>query len=383
MKRLAILGASGSIGKQTLDVCRWHPTAIQVSSLAVGRNWAFLAEAAREFRPRLVAIREESVYPQLKAALADLPVQVEAGEDGVCEAAAIAEADMTLAAISGMAGLKPLFSAIQAGKDIALANKEALVAGGELVMNRIQAKGLKLAPVDSEHSAIWQCLAGEKQEEVARLILTASGGAFRDLSLLELEHVTAAEALKHPNWRMGAKITVDCATMVNKGLEVIEAHWLFDVPYDRIDVVVHPESMIHSAVAFQDGSIKAQLAQADMRLPIQYALLDRERPAAPLSLPDLPAIGALHFREPDLQRFPGLAAMRRAGERGGTAPAYLNGANEVLVQGFLAGKVPFLSIGRLLGKLLDAYVEERTLTEQGIFRADALGREDALAFMEG
>jgi len=382
VKTISVLGAGGSIGRQTLDVCSWQKDELRVAALAAGHNWHFLADAARQYRPELVAIADETAYKPLSEALKDTSVRVSAGEEGVCEAASLASVDMTVAGISGMAGLKPLFAAIDAGKDIALANKEALVAGGQLVMDRVKAKGVRLSPVDSEHSAIWQCLAGEQDREIAKLILTASGGAFRDLTKEELLHVTAADALKHPNWRMGEKITVDCATMVNKGLEVIEAHWLFGVDYDDIQVVVHPESIIHSAVAFRDGSIKAQLAQADMRLPIQYALLDRSRPGTPVTPPDLAALGALHFREPDHDRFPALNVIIRAGRRGGTAPAYINGANEVLVHGFLEGKLSFDRISSILDTLLSAYIEESADTESAVFAADTRGREDARAAME-
>ena len=381
MTRIAVLGANGSIGRQMLDVSRWHEE-VQIASLAGGHDWRALADLAREFRPDVVAIRDEAAYPELKAALADLPLTVTAGAAGLCEAATVASADMTLAAISGMAGLPPLLAAIDAGKDIALANKEALIAGGALVMRRIREKGVYLAPVDSEHSALWQCLAGEDAASVARLIITASGGAFRDKSLAELEQVTPADALRHPNWRMGPKITVDCATMVNKGLEVIEAHWLYDMPYEQIDVVVHPESIVHSLVAFRDGCVKAQLGVPDMRLPIQYAVFRQQRPAAPLPLPDLAALGALHFLPPDETRFPALGLFRTAGCRGGTTPAYLNAVNEVLVHGFLAGRLPFLAIPAILRERLDAYQTRPAETEEAIYAADREGRAAAQAAME-
>lgn len=378
MVALSLLGATGSIGRQTLDVCRWQPE-LKVTAMTGGRDWQSLAAAAREWQPEMVAIADVEAYAPLREALADLPIQVEAGSEALKLAASWPGADTVLSAISGMAGLPPLFAAIAAGKNIALANKEALVAGGALVMERIAQAGVELAPVDSEHSALWQCLAGEDPEQVAQLILTASGGAFRDLSLAELEQVTAAQALRHPNWRMGEKITIDCATMVNKGLEVIEAHWLFGVDYSRIQILVHRESIIHSMVAFQDGSIKAQLAQADMRLPIQYALMKRQRPATPVAPPNLAALGQLHFAEPDFERFPGLAAMVEAGKRGGTAPAYLNGANEVLNLAFRQGRISFTALGLTLGRLLADYREQAADSEAAIYQSDRQGREDAAA----
>ena len=376
MLGISILGVTGSIGRQTLDVCRWQPE-LRVVAMSAGSDWHSLAKLAREWQPELVAIAEPGVCAPLREALSDLPIRVECGPEGLALAASWPSADTVLAAISGMAGLPPLFAAIAAGKDIALANKEALVAGGALVMERARVAGVEIAPVDSEHSALWQCLAGEKPEQVKKLILTASGGAFRDLSLDELEQVSARQALQHPNWRMGEKITIDCATMVNKGLEVIEAHWLFGVDYADIQVLVHRESVIHSMVAFRDGSIKAQLAQADMRLPIQYALLKRERPRTPVSPPDLAALRTLHFAAPDLERFPGLGAMIRAGQQGGTAPAFLNGANEELNLAFRQGRLSFNALGRGLEQLLSCYQQEAADEEEKIYQADRQGREAA------
>lgn len=372
---LSILGATGSIGRQALDVCSWRPE-LRVQALTAGQDWRSLAELAQAYRPEMVAIGDPEAYGPLRTALSGLAIRVEAGLEGLLSAAAWPSADMVLAAISGMAGLPPLLAAIDSGKEIALANKEALVAGGALVMERAKRRGVPIAPVDSEHSALWQCLAGEDPENVAQLILTASGGAFRDKSTAELEQVTAAQALQHPNWRMGEKITIDCATMVNKGLEVIEAHWLFGIPYERIQVLVHRESIIHSMVAFRDGSMKAQLAQADMRLPIQYALLGRKRPQTPVKPPNLAELGQLHFSPADDQRFPGLAAMIRAGEKGGTAPAYLNGANEVLNAAFRQSKISFPTLGRILTQLSAAYLPVSADTEAAIYKADSQGRND-------
>jgi len=376
MLGISLLGATGSIGRQTLEVCAWQPQ-LRVLAMTGGRDWQALAKLAREYQPEMVAIADLQAYAPLREALADLPIRVEAGEDGLKQAACWPGADTVLAAISGMAGLPPLLAAIAAKKNIALANKEALVAGGALVMERAAQAGVKISPVDSEHSALWQCLAGEKTEQIAKLILTASGGAFRDLSLEELQSVTAAQALQHPNWRMGEKITIDCPPLVNQGLEVIEAHWLFGVDYERIQVLIHRESIVHSMVAFLDGSIKAQLAQADMRLPIQYALLGQDRPQTSVSPPDLAALSALHFETPDFLRFPGLAAMIEAGKRGGTAPAYLNGANEILNLAFRRGEIRFPALGQALGDLLAAYREVPADQEAVIYRADQQGREDA------
>ncbi|MDO4732312.1 MAG: 1-deoxy-D-xylulose-5-phosphate reductoisomerase [Bacillota bacterium] len=373
---LSVLGATGSIGRQCLDVCRWQPE-LRPLSMSAGQDWRALADLARIWKPEMVAIAEEAAAVPLKEALSGLPIRVEAGPEALKLAAAWPGVDTVLAAISGMAGLPPLLAAIDAKKNIALANKEALVAGGSLVMERAARAGVSIAPVDSEHSALWQCLAGERPEQVAKLILTASGGAFRDIPLEELETVRAEQALQHPNWRMGEKITIDCATMVNKGLEVIEAHWLFGVDYEDIQVLVHRESIIHSLVAFRDGSVKAQLAQADMRLPIQYALLGRERPPTEIAPPDLATLCCLHFEAPDMLRFPGLAAMIEAGRRGGTAPAYLNGANETLNLAFRRGRLGFPALGRALCRLLEEYREEPADVEKRIYEADRQGREDA------
>ncbi len=382
MVKLSILGASGSIGKQALQVADWQPEQIEIVALSAGHNWRFLADMAYKYRPALVAIADESKYTQLRAALSGLPTQVVAGESGVEQAASCAQADTVLAAISGMAGLRPLLAAIEAEKRICLANKEALVAAGQLVMDLLRKKQLVLNPVDSEHSAIWQCLAGESQAEVSRLILTASGGAFRDFSAEQLLAATAQQALQHPNWRMGAKITIDCATMVNKGLEVIEARWLFDIPYEKIEVLVHPQSIIHSMVAYQDGSIKAQLALPDMRLPIQYALLNQARPTTAVPAPDLGALRQPSFYAPDSQRFPALDIIRRAGEMGGIAPAFINGANEVLNQAFLLEQISFVAISDALAELLATLRNQSADNLDAIFAADHLGREGAQKYVE-
>ncbi len=387
MTDLTILGCTGSIGRQALKVADWHPDRLRVRALAAGSDWRLLAEQARRYRPAIAAIADEEALPALRRELSGSGVKALAGEEGLREAAACEQADTALAAISGMAGLKPLLAAIDSGKTIALANKEALVAAGALVTARCRDQGIELRPVDSEHSAIWQCLAGEDPASVEKLIITCSGGAFRDADPQQLGRMRAADALRHPNWQMGRKITVDCATLVNKGLEVIEAHWLFGVDYDRIDVVIHPQSIVHSLVAFRDGSVKAQLGQADMRLPIAYALLGRERAANPSPRLDLVSAGRLEFRAPDNRRFPALNTVIAAGRQGGLVPAYINGANEVLVAAFLGDKLPYPAIGGILGRLLEqapAAVAgpERAGELAEIFAADAQGRADAGRLVE-
>lgn len=387
MTDLTILGSTGSIGRQALEAADWHRQHLRVRGLAARNNWQLLAQQARRYRPALVAVAEERSWEPLRRELSGLPIRVLAGEEGLLEAASMAEADLALAATSGLAGLKPLLAAIDSGKSIALANKEALVASGRLVTERCREKGVELRPVDSEHSAIWQALAGEDPAAVEKLLITCSGGAFRELKPEQLAQVRAADALRHPNWQMGPKITVDCATLVNKGLEVIEAHWLFGVAYESIEVVVHPQSLVHSLVSFRDGSVKAQLGPADMRLPIAYALLGRERLANPAPRLDLLAASCLDFLPPDSGRFPGLGAMLEAGARGGVFPAYLNGADEVLVDAFLQDKIPFLFIGDSLRRLIDQAPPELAGPEseadlEAVLAADARGRADAVALVE-
>ena len=387
MINLTILGSTGSIGRQALEVADWHADRLRVRALAAHDNWRLLAEQAKKYRPVLVAVADEDAWKPLCRELDGLPIQVLAGEEGLLAAAALGAADTALAAMSGLAGLKPLLAAIDSGKTIALANKEALVASGQLVTARCRERGVELRPVDSEHSAVWQCLAGEDPAAVEQLIITCSGGAFRELSRAELAKVTAADALRHPNWQMGRKITVDCATLVNKGLEVIEAHWLFGVDYEDIKVAIHPQSLVHSLVCFRDGSVKAQLGPADMRLPIAYALLGRERLPNPGPRLDLLQAGRLDFLPPDEDRFPGLRAMLDAGKRGGLLPAYLNGANEALVEAFLRDGIPYLFIGASLCRLLEQAPSElqdtaRAADLDAVLAADARGRADAAALME-
>ncbi|KZM54711.1 1-deoxy-D-xylulose-5-phosphate reductoisomerase [Geobacillus stearothermophilus] len=355
MKYISILGASGSIGQQTLDVMRAHPDKFRLAAASVGKN----VEAARklivEFSPVLVAVTDRDAYEVLRCEYSGRTAVVY-GEEGLVEAAVCPQADVVVTAVVGSVGLVPTLKAIEAGKTIALANKETLVVAGHLVTAAAKRRGVPLLPVDSEHSAIFQCLQGEKREHVEKLILTASGGSFRDRTREELAHVTVEEALCHPNWSMGAKITIDSATMMNKGFEVIEAHWLFGLPYERIDVVLHRESVIHSLVEFRDTSILAQLGTPDMRIPIQYALAYPERlPLAAAKPLDLAALGALHFAPVDFDRYRCLRFAYEAGKRGGSLPTVLNAANEEAVAAFLAGRIPFLAIEEWIERALERH----------------------------
>ncbi|RUM89552.1 MAG: 1-deoxy-D-xylulose-5-phosphate reductoisomerase [Thermodesulfatator sp.] len=351
VKQLVILGSTGSIGRQTLEVVSLFPERFKILALTAWRNWRLLAEQARLFRPRMVWIGEASLSEALREAL---PPQTEvlSGEQALCELAAHPEVDLVLSALVGAAGLAPTLSALSAGKTVALANKEVLVAGGELVLQLLRRRRVRLLPVDSEHAAIFQALKGHRRRDLSRLILTASGGPFRQTPVERFPEITPQEALRHPRWRMGAKITVDSATLMNKGLEVIEAHYLFQVPYKKIEVVVHPESIVHSLVEFRDGSLLAQLSLPDMRLPIAYALSYPERLPLPYPRLDLSALGSLHFEPPDLERFPCLRLAYEAGERGGFWPAALNAANEVAVEAFLSGKLRFSEIPLLIEETL-------------------------------
>ncbi|AMX85292.1 1-deoxy-D-xylulose 5-phosphate reductoisomerase [Geobacillus subterraneus] len=355
MKYISILGASGSIGTQTLDVIRAHPDKFRLAAASVGRNMEAARQLIVEFSPRLVAIADRGAYETLCSEYGGRTTIVY-GEEGLIEAAVFPQADIVVTAIVGSVGLVPTLKAIEAGKTIALANKETLVVAGHLVTAAAEKHGVPLLPVDSEHSAIFQCLQGEKHEHVERLILTASGGSFRDRTREELAHVTVEEALCHPNWSMGAKITIDSATMMNKGFEVIEAHWLFRLPYERIEVVLHRESVIHSLVEFRDTSVLAQLGTPDMRVPIQYALTYPERLPLSVAKPlNLAALGALHFAPVDFDRYRCLRLAYEAGKRGGSLPAVLNAANEEAVAAFLAGRIPFLAIEEWIERALERH----------------------------
>lgn len=350
MKAITLLGSTGSIGTQTLDLVAQYPDQFRVVGLATGRNVQMLAEQVRQFRPQIVGIGDEAQLLALRELLADLdPLpQMVAGSQGLCEVAAFGEAELVVTGIVGCAGLLPTIAAIKAGKDIALANKETLVAGGPVVLPLVQQHGVRLIPVDSEHSAIFQCLQGVPKGGLRRILLTASGGSFRDWPAEDLHKVTLADALKHPNWVMGRKITIDSATLMNKGLEVIEAHWLFGVDYDHIDIVIHPQSIIHSLIELEDTSVLAQLGWPDMHLPILYALSWPDRLHTPWDPLDLVKLGSLTFKAPDHRKYPCMKLAYAAGRAGGTMPAVLNAANEEVVALFLEEQISFLRIPALL-----------------------------------
>ncbi len=375
MKRtLSILGSSGSIGRQTLKVA--EVCGHKVAAITVNRSVELAEAQSRRFQPKLAVAVDEAAAADLRTRLADTEVKVLSGQEGLLEAAAMPEADTVVTAIVGVAGLRPTLAAIDAGKRIALANKETLVCAGELVMARAEEKGAEIVPVDSEHSAIFQCLQGCKNRgEVRRLIITASGGPFYGKNCKELSLVTKEQALKHPNWSMGAKITIDSATLMNKGLEFIEAMRLYDMPPERIQIVVHRESIVHSLVEFEDGAILAQLGSADMCLPIQYALTWPERVSGPAKPLDLLSCPPLTFQKPDLDTFRCLSLALECAEKGGTSTAVLNGANEAAVGLFLADKIGFLDIARLVETALDRVPFQSNPGLNNIFEADRAARE--------
>jgi len=346
-RKLAILGATGSIGKSTLDLIERNPDRFEVTAVTAATNVEALAQIARRTGAGLAVIADEARLPELRGHLAGTDCRAAAGEEALVEAAA-GEAELVIAAIVGCAGLRPTMAAVEAGRTVALANKEALVTAGALMTDAAARNGATLLPVDSEHNAIFQCLAGNRREQVSRIILTASGGPFRTASAETIGAATPAQAVAHPNWSMGAKISVDSATLMNKGLELIEAHYLFGLPSNRLDVVIHPQSVIHSMVEFVDGSVLAQLGSPDMRIPIAYALAWPERMETPAQRLDLASIGRLDFEAPDLERFPSLRLARDALEARGAAPIVLNAANEVAVASFLAGSIRFGDIARLV-----------------------------------
>ena len=348
MKQIAILGSTGSIGTQTLDVVRQHPSEFSVYALSAHRSLDLLIQQALEFNPAVVCIADERLYQPLREALSDLPIKVMAGEKAIAEMVTMPAIDVVVAAMVGYAGLRPTIEAIKAKKTIALANKETLVVAGEIICRLAKRHQVSILPVDSEHSAIFQWLVGEDMHSVEKLLLTASGGPFRTFTYEQMQHVTAAQALQHPNWEMGAKITIDSASMMNKGFEVIEARWLFDIPVEKIQVLVHPQSVIHSAVQFVDGSVKAQLGTPDMRIPIQYALTYPARWLSDVPRLDLFAVKQLTFEEPDMQRFPNLRLAYEAMEKGGNIPCILNAANEVVNLAFREGKCGFLQMSEVI-----------------------------------
>jgi len=380
VKRLAVLGSTGSIGQQTLDVVRALPHRFRVVGLAAGENIDLLAEQINEFKPEFVyytPVNNED--KKAEARLTNIEYEFLSLEDIACHP----QADTVVMATSGKAGLSPTLAAVKAGKSVALANKESLVMAGEIITSEAKLAGAQILPIDSEHSAIWQCLNGEKQKAV-QLILTASGGPFRDYSSAQLKEVTVEQALKHPSWQMGRKVTIDSATLMNKGLEVIEAHWLFNMPFDDIRVLIHPQSIIHSMVEFIDGSIKAQLSYPDMRLPIQYALSYPDR----LPNPRLPRvnwsnINNLTFEEPDLNRFPCLRLAIEAGKKGGTYPAVLCAADEIAVELFLSQRIRFIDIADFVERTLEQHKAIARPTIEEIIAADAWAREKTLKLVNG
>lgn len=385
MKELAILGSTGSIGTQTLDVVHRHPDRYSVYAICAHRSVDKLVEQAKQFRPEVVCIADESRYDELSRQLSAIGYEgkVWAGADAIAEMVTLPSIDVVVAAMVGYAGLRPTIEAIKAGKTIALANKETLVVAGEIICDLATRHHTPILPVDSEHSAIFQSLVGEDRNEIEKILLTASGGPFRTYSLEQMRTVTAADALKHPNWEMGAKITIDSASMMNKGFEVIEAKWLFGVPVEKIEVLVHPQSIVHSAVQFTDGAIKAQLGAPDMRLPIQYALSFPERLAADFPRADLFALKDLTFEQPDLQRFPNLALAYEAMRRGGNMPCALNAANEVVNLAFREGRCGFLQMSDVIARTMDKTDFIAKPTYEDYVATDAAARrvaEDELKF---
>lgn len=375
VKCVSILGSTGSIGRQSLDVIE-NLKEIQVAALTAGTNVQLMAQQCRQFHPQLAVMATEQAAGELKEALAGEPTRIAWGEEGLIEAATIPEADCVITAVVGMVGLKPTLAAIRAGKRIGLANKETLVCAGELVMAEAEECGAGIVPVDSEHSAIFQCLMGcTDRREVKKILLTCSGGPFFDMDAADLKYVTKADALRHPNWKMGPKITVDCATLMNKGLEVIEAMRLYRVPLEQVEVLVHRQSIVHSLVEFTDGAVMAQLGAPDMRLPIQLALTYPQRMESPAPKLDLTQCAALTFCHPDLEKFPCLALAMQCAKRGGTACPAMNGANEEAVALFLADKIGFYDIYRLVAQAVEQvpFIQNPTLEE--ILEADHLARQ--------
>lgn len=376
MRKIAILGSTGSIGTQALDVIRQHPEQFSVVALAAGRNIDLLTEQAHEFQPQLVSVATKELAEKIQH---QLPSNTKAvwGEEGALAAATHPDADFVISAMVGSAGLLPTLAAIEARKEIGLANKETLVTAGHIVMRKAKEHDVSVIPIDSEHSAIFQCLQGEDRSAIRRLIITASGGSFRDLTREQLVDVTVKEALAHPNWSMGAKVTIDSATMMNKGLEVIEAHWLFDLPYNKIDTILHKESIIHSMVEFTDRAVMAQLGTPDMRIPIQYAMTYPKRIPLETEPLDLMKVSQLHFTALDFDRYPCLAFAYEAGQKGGTMPTVLNGANEVAVARFLRGDIPFLAIEDTIAHAMAMHEVMENPGLEDIFEADRWARQIA------
>jgi 1-deoxy-D-xylulose-5-phosphate reductoisomerase len=387
VKPISILGSTGSIGTQTLDIVAQYPDEFQVVGMAAGSNLALLSQQIQQFKPEIVAIRDESQLPDLKEAIKSIksldcsPILL-AGEAAIAEVARYGNAQTVVTGIVGCAGLLPTIAAIEAGKDIALANKETLIAGAPVVLPLVAKHGVKLLPADSEHSAIFQCLQGVPEGGLRRILLTASGGSFRDLPVEKLKSVTVQDALKHPNWTMGRKITIDSATLMNKGLEVIEAHFLFGLDYEAIDITIHPQSIIHSLIELQDTSVLAQLGWPDMRLPLLYALSWPHRLLTDWESLDLVKVGSLTFQEPDHHKYPCMQLAYAAGRAGGAMPAVLNAANEAAVALFLAEKISFLDIPRLIETACDRFTSQNTAnpTLEDILAADRWARKTVISY---
>lgn len=382
MKHISLLGSTGSIGKQTLEVVAANPDKLKVRALAAHRSDELLEQQIRQFEPDIAVLSDKDAAARL-AARYHGKTKILAGDEGLLAAATYDGADTVLASMVGYAGLRPTLAAIECGKNIALANKETLVAAGSMVMAAVRKHGVSLTPVDSEHSAIFQSLRGGAEKEVKRLIVTASGGPFRGKKRSELENVTLAQCLKHPNWSMGPKVTLDSSTLANKGLEVMEAHWLFDMPYDKIDVVVHPQSIVHSLVEFCDGSVIAQLGEPDMRLPIQYALSWPDRFDYSFEQLDLVKAASLTFEAPDLEAFPSLKIAVDCGKAGGTLPCAFNAANEEAVNAFLHDKIKYLDIPYITAAVTQAHDNVAEPQIEDIEQADAWARAEAQRVIEG
>ena len=370
MKKIAILGSTGSIGTQTLEIVRNNPD-LQVTALAAGRNVRLLEEQVREFKPSLVAVWDEKDAADFRTRVSDMQVQVVSGMDGLLQVASHEPAEILVTAIVGMIGIQPTIAAIRAGKDIALANKETLVTAGHIIMPLAKERGVSILPVDSEHSAIFQSLNGENRERLEKILLTASGGPFRGKTRADLENMSVADALKHPNWSMGKKVTIDSASLVNKGLEVMEARWLFDVSLDQIQVVIHPQSIIHSAVQYTDGGIMAQLGTPDMKLPIQYALFYPDRRPMAGKRGDFFALGQLTFEAPDMDTFQGLALAYQAARTGGSLPTVFNAANEKAVALLLEERIRFVQIPDLIRACMEAHRVIENPTVEQILQTEA------------
>ena len=372
-KKVSILGSTGSIGTQSLEVCEKH--GFDIVALAAHSSVGLLSEQVRKFKPKYVCIFNDEKYSELKTTLADMEVEILCGMEGLCKIAALEENDIVLNSVVGMVGLLPTLTAINAGKDVALANKETLVAGGTLVTALAEEKGVKIYPVDSEHSAIFQCLQGNKRSQLSRIILTASGGPFFGYSYDQLRNVTKADALKHPNWDMGNKITIDSATLMNKGLEFIEAKWLFDLDPEQIEIVVHRQSVIHSAVEYDDYAVIAQLGVPDMKIPIQYALTYPDRYECPTKRLSLTDYGTLTFAKPDYETFKCLSAAIEGITRGGAYPCLINSANEEAVRAFLHDEIKFIQIGEIVSSVLDKFPQSEIKCYEDVMSADKQARE--------